>query len=181
MKPYFGGENLRRICPLWMLTIFALAFAVSACGGNDSSSANGSNNPPPFDSAKGEGKPSKSLTLAITTYSTGNPTSDGSNDTPVNPALDTYYTETICPSGLTQAQCTQNEQNLNTADFGNFDVTADPIANNPLGIRTVDASKIVYTAINVNGAAVMVSGGITIPELAPKSIKGIILFFHGTT
>ena len=181
MKTYLRGENLRRICPLWMLTILALALVVSACGGNDSGSGSGPNNPAPFDSAKGEGKPSKSLTLAITTYSTGNASADVSDDSPTNPALDAYYTGTICPSGLTQAQCAQNEQNLNTADFGNFDVTADPIANNPLDIRTVDASKIVYTAINVNGAALMVSGGITIPELAPASIKGIILFFHGTT
>jgi Alpha/beta hydrolase family len=164
-----------------MLTILALALVVSACGGSDSNSTSGPTNPAPFDSAKGEGEPSKSLTLAITTYSTGNPTSDLSDDAPANPALDAYYTDTICPSGLTQMQCMQNEQNLNTADFGNFDVTADPIANNPLGIQTVDASKIIYTAINVNGAAVMVSGGITIPDLPPRSIKGIILFFHGTT
>ena len=76
---------------------------------------------------------------------------------------------------------TQNKQNLDTTDFGNFDVTADSIANNALGIRMVDGIKIVYGAINVNGAAVWGLGGIAVPELAPKSIKGIILFFHGTT
>ena len=154
---------------------------VCACGGGDSGSTGGASHPAPFNTAKGEGKPSKSLTLAVTTYSTGSPSAAVSNDAPLTPALDAYYTASICPSGLTQSQCMQNEQNLNTADFGNFDVTADPIANNPLGIRTVHANKIVYTAINVNGAAVMVSGAITIPEVAPASIKGIILFFHGTT
>jgi hypothetical protein len=96
-------------------------------------------------------------------------------------ALDTYYTDTICPSSLTQMECTQNEQNLDTTDFGNFDVASDPIANNPLGVRLVGADKIVYGAINVGGVAVTVSGGIAVPDLAPASIKGIVLFFHGTT
>jgi hypothetical protein len=176
------GYQVTRICPLWMLAIFSLALIATACGGggSDSNSASAPSNPPAFDGAKGEGKPAKSLTLAVTTYSTGKVSSDAS-EASLNPALDDYYTETICPSALTAPQCAQNEQNLNTADFGNFDVAADPIANNPLGIRTVAASKIVYTAINVNGAAVMVSGGITIPDLPPASLKGIVLFFHGTT
>ena len=172
---------MTKTCPLWMLTILGFALMVSACGGNNLGPSGSPSNPAPFNTAKGEGQPSKSLTLTITTYSTGTPSSDVSDQTPANPALDAYYTQTICPSGLTQMECMQNEQNLNAPDFGNFDVSADPIANNPLGIRMVDAIKIIYGAINVNGAAVSVSGGIVIPELAPKSIKGIILFFHGTT
>ncbi len=169
-----------------MAPILALALLVCACGGSDSGSSSGSH-PAPFDSAKGEGKPSKALTLAVTTYSTGTPSFDVSDEveaadeTPANPALDAYYSDAICPSSLSQADCAKNEESLNTADFGNFDVAADPIANNPLGIQKVDASKIIYGAVNVNGAVVMVSGGIVIPELAPASIKGIILFFHGTT
>ena len=171
---------MRTTYSVFVLTILSLAFVVSACG-NDSSSSSGSSNPAPFNSAKGEGKPSKSLTLAVTTYSTGAASTDTSDEASLNPALDDYYMSTICPSGLNSTQCAQNEQSLNTADFGKFDVTADPIANNALGIKQVDAIKITYGAINVNGASVMVSGGITIPELAPASIKGIVLFFHGTT
>ena len=60
-------------------------------------------------------------------------------------------------------------------------MTADPIANNPLHIEAVDAVKITYGAINVGGPAVAVSGGIVIPEVAAASLKGIVLYFHGTT
>ncbi len=164
-----------------MLTILGLAFLVSACG-NGSNSSSGSSNPAPFNTAKGEGKLSKADSASVTVYSTGTITTDPPADVAVDPlALDTYYTQTICPSSLTQMECMQNEQSLNTADFGNFNVAADPIANNPLGIRLVGADKIAYGAINVGGASVMVSGGIAAPDLAPASIKGIILFFHGTT
>ncbi len=166
--------------PLSILMMLGLALVISACG-NGSSSSSGASNPAPFDTHKGEGQPSKSLTATVTTYSTGTSVSEASDQTPANPALDAYYTQSVCPSSLTPTECMQNEQNLDTTDFGNFDVTADPIANNALGIRMVDGIKIVYGAINVNGAAVSVSGGIAVPELAPKSIKGIILFFHGTT
>ncbi len=167
---------------LLMLMFLGLTVVASACGGGSSgSSSGGSSNPAPFKSSKGEGKPSKALTLTVTTYSTGAISANAREEVGLNPALDTYYQQSICPSALNQTECMQNETNLNTADFGNFDVTADPIANNPLGIKLVDAIKITYGAINVNGAAVTVSGGIVIPELAPASIKGIVLFFHGTT
>jgi|SRR5208283_517464 len=164
-----------------MLTILGLAFLVSACGGNNPGPAS-SSNPAPFNTTEGEGKLSKEDSASVTVYSTGTIATDPPADVAVDPlALDTYYTQTICPSSLTQMECTQNEQSLNTADFGNFDVTSDPIANNSLGVRLVGADKIAYGAINVGGAAVMVSGGIVAPDLAPASIKGIILFFHGTT
>ncbi len=101
--------------------------------------------------------------------------------TPAQTGLDTFYLDTICPSSLSAEQCATNEASLNTAEFGNFNLDADPIANNPLGIRLVDAVKIDYTAINIDLAALTVSGGIVIPEVAPASLKGLILYFHGTT
>ena len=105
------------------------------------------------------------------------PTATSSTQT----GLDTFYSQTICPSTLTTQNCALNEASLNTAEFGNFNVVADPISNNPLGVKLVDAVKIDYTAINVNQSPVTVSGGIAIPEIAPSSIKGMILYFHGTT
>ncbi len=166
------------------LTLIALSLcvSVSACGGGSTTTSGGKTYPAPFDTAKGEGKLLSSS--EVTTYFTGatssSPASLQATPTPV-PNLDAYYVQTICPSGLTGAQCAQNEANLNTADFGNFDVTADPIANNPLHIEAVDAVKITYGAINVGGPAVTVSGGIVIPEVAAASLKGIVLYFHGTT
>ncbi len=101
--------------------------------------------------------------------------------TPTQAGLDTFYSQTICPSSLSTQQCATNEASLNTTEFGNFDLAANPIANNSLGIKTVDAIKIDYTAVNIDQSAVTVSGGIAVPEVAPASLKGIILYFHGTT
>src|SRR5271165_74267 len=133
---------------------------VSACGGGSSGPESSPSYPAPFQTGEGEGKLVKAESAVLTTYSTGTPS-------PGQLALDAYYLETICPSALTQMECLQNEESLNTAEFGNFNVAADPIANNPLGIRTVDAAKLVYGAINFGGVPVMVSGGIAIPKLAP--------------
>jgi len=142
--------------------------SVSGCGGNGGSSAPSS--PAPFDSAKGEGDlVSNQL---VVTYPTATTTQTG---------LDTVYTQAICPDTVGPQDCTTNENSLNTPAFGNFNVSADPIANNPLGIKLVDAIKIDYTALNVDQSAVTVSGGILVPELAAKSLKGMILYFHPTT
>ena len=51
---------------------------------------------------------------------------------PTQTELDTFYTQTICPSTLTAADCALNEASLNTSEFGNFNVVADPMSNNPL-------------------------------------------------
>jgi hypothetical protein len=95
--------------------------------------------------------------------------------------LDTFYKNVICPSGLSAQGCATNQSNLDTPEFGNFDLASKPIANNPLGIKLVDAIKIDYTAVNVNGTPVTVSGGLAVPEIPPGSIKGLVLYFHGTT
>jgi hypothetical protein len=95
-------------------------------------------------------------------------------------ALNTFYVGAICDN-LTTADCTANKSGLNTTQFGNFDVDADPIGKNPLGIESVDAVKIDYTAININGLTLKLSGGIVIPKLAPASLKGLVLYFHETT
>ena len=155
----------RNIFPLFLLLLSVLLIG---CGSNLVSLDAGQ---PPLDTANGEGAlVSEQLVM---TY----PTATNSTQT----GLDTFYSQTICPSTLTMQNCAGNEANLNTAEFGNFDVTADPIANNSLGIKLVDAVKIDYTAINVDNSPVTVSGGMAIPEIAPASIKGIILYFHGTT
>ena len=127
--------------------------------------------PPPFDTSKGEGNLISSD--PVVTYQTA------SSGTQMG--LNEYYADIICPTGLSEADCTTDKQNLNTPEFGNFNVDADPIGKNPLGIAMVDAVKIDYTAINVNDSALTVSGGIVIPKLPPASLKGLVLYFHGTT
>lgn len=101
--------------------------------------------------------------------------------TPTQTGLDTFYTNLICPSGLTQQGCASNKSNLDTVEFGNFNVASDPIANNPAGVRQIDAVKIDYTAIDINGAPVTVSGGVLIPKINTSALKGIVLYYHGTT
>jgi hypothetical protein len=178
--------GLAKFCYRASSAVFAIALsiALSACGGG--SSGSGNTNPAPFNTAKGEGVLTSSS--LVTTYSTGGSSSAAASDvaapqataSPV-PDLQTYYIQTICPTGLTPQNCMQNETSLDTPDFGNFDLSANPISNNPLGIQNVDAFKITYGAINVGGTPVTVSGGIDIPELPPSAIRGIILYFHGTT
>lgn len=155
---------------LWYpLSCIVLAALLAGCG--SSKPTLGAPGQPPFDSAGGEG------TLVseqpVITFSTGT--------TPTQTGLDTFYSQTICPSTLTAQNCAANQANLNTAEFGNFDLAANPIANNAAGVKLVDAIKVDYTAINVDQTPVKVSGGLAVPEIAPSAIKGIILYFHGTT
>ena len=154
--------------------IFLVFFlAISGCGGGSSS---GQTQGGPFDTAKGEGVLQSSN--SVVTYSTGGSGAEIAADSTL-PALNTFYLTTICPSALTPAQCTQNQASLNTAQFGNFNLSTNPIGNNPLGITAVDGIKITYGALNVGRVPVTVSGGIVIPET--DTLKGIVLFFHGTT
>ncbi len=126
--------------------------------------------PPPFNSGKNEGALiDGELVTSYPTLTSGSTT-----------GLDSFYTGVIC-AGLETANCTSNENNLNTAQFGNFDLAENPIGHNRLGIAMVDAVKIHYTAINVDQNALPVSGGILVPRISASSLKGVILYFHGTT
>ena len=154
------------------LVLLCLGLAISACGGSSSGTSGG---PAPFDTAKGEGVLDSSS--SVTSYATGGSGAGPADDSTV-PPLNAYYLATICPSALSQAQCTQNQTNLDTPAFGNFNLGTDPIGNNPLGITSISALKITYGAINVNGAPVTVSGGVVVPQT--DAFKGIILYFHGT-
>ncbi len=164
MQPHTAGREPLKFGDIVPVSLLLASALLGGCG-------SGSSGRPPLNSANGEGK--LVTQQLVTTY----PTATSSTQT----GLDTFYSQTICPSTLTQQNCATNEASLNTAEFGNFDVPADPIANNAAGVKLVDAVKIDYTAINVDGSPVAVSGGIAIPEIAPASIKGMILYFHGTT
>lgn len=151
---------------------FSLLFAAFFCcllQAGCGSSGNGA--PPAFDDTHSEGGLIKSqLVMTYATATSGSQT-----------GLDGFYSNLICPSGLSPNDCATNKANLNTAQFGNFDVAADPIANNPAGVQQIDAVKMNYTALNVGDAPVTVSGGLLVPKISPSAIKGIVLYFHGTT
>ena len=169
-----GYAGLAKNCHRTALVTLALILgvALSACGGSSGSSS-GSTNPASFDTAKGEGSLlTSNLATTYTTGAAGTPATVAATPQATTvPDLQTYYVQTICPSAITPENCTQNETNLNTPQFGNFDVTADPISNNPLGIQNVDAIKITYGALNVGGVPVTISGGIVVPELPASSTK----------
>jgi hypothetical protein len=155
----------------WFLAIFALSFCFLFSFGCGSTASPGGSAPPVFDTGHGEGNLGNSS--LVTTFSTAT--------TPSQTGLDTFFTNLICPANLAQQDCESNKTNLDTPDFGNFDLTTDPIANNPAGVQSIDAIKMDYTAINVNGTPVTVSGGVDVPKIASSEIRGIVLYFHGTT
>jgi hypothetical protein len=167
------GPNRRHALVFLLL---ALAIFNSACGGGSSSTSTTASYPAPFDRAKGEGD----VTSAelVMTYPTA--TIAPAGDATPAPGLDSFYSQLVC-NGLSQQDCAANITNLDSPEFGNFNLAADPIGSNPLGIPAVDALKIDYLAINVDQVAVEVSGGIVIPEIDPAALKGMILYFHGTT
>ncbi|MGC1782376.1 MAG: hypothetical protein WA708_07650 [Acidobacteriaceae bacterium] len=152
-----------------VFVLLSLCLFNSGCG--SSASPGLSSSAPPFNTAKGEGNLLSSQVAM--TYATAT--------TPTQTGLDTFYTNLICPSGLTQQGCTSNKSNLDTTEFGNFDVASDPIANNPVGVQQIDAVKIDYTAINIDGTPVTVSGGVLVPKIDASTLKGVVLYYHGTT
>jgi hypothetical protein len=157
-----------------LLSVLLLCLGNSGCGGGSNGGSSPpvtSSQPPPFNTGAGEGN--LVGTPSVLTYATATSSTQS--------GLDAFYSQTICPSELSPQNCATNQAGLNTADFGNFNLAANPIANNSLGIKQVDAVKIDYTAINIDQSPVTVSGGIAIPHLAPAQIKGLILYFHGTT
>ena len=164
-KPEAGFQvQRRRNFYLFALELLFLATFGFGCGGQSKPSGLAAQ-PPPFDTAAGEGNIVGHAPL--TAYTTT--------------ALETFYDQTICPAAILSQDCATNQANLDTGEFGHFNLAANPIAGNSLGIKQVDAIKIDYTAVNVDRSPVTVSGGVAIPELAPASLKGLILYFHGTT
>ncbi len=158
-----------RVAARLAAVIVFLAIGVAGCGGNSTIIVPVSP-PPPFNSAKNEGALLGDHVAA--TYPTM--TSGGTI------GLNDFYSGVIC-SGLEAADCAKNRVNLDTPLFGNFDLDADPIGHNPLGITEVDAVKLVYGAINVDQNGLPVTGGLLVPRIDPASLKGMILYFHGTT
>lgn len=164
MKFGSGFDRWARNCAVFS-TIALVTFLIVACGGKSYASY-----PSPFDRADGEGD--LISIQPVTSYPTA-------TTTPSSVGLDTFYSRLIC-NQLTSQECAGNIANLDVPEFGNFNLDADPIGNNRLGIEAIDAVKIDYGAINVDGGPVTVSGGIEIPEIANRRLKGIILYFHGT-
>jgi len=149
------------------ILMLALWPLVSGCGGGGGSTVIPF--PQPFNTPKGEGSlVSQTLVVTYPTATVGGV-----------PGLNTLYLQGIC-AGLSTSQCAANQANLNTPQFGNFNLAADPIGNNALGIEGIDAVKIDYTAIGVDQSATTASGGVLIPKVAPASLKGLILYFHAT-
>lgn len=68
---------------------------------------------------------------------------------------------------------------------GNFDLLAKPILNNPLGITSVSFQPVNYsTTVPLPGGdrTFQVSGGLLLPTGVDKAeLKGVIVYFHGTT
>ena len=70
-------------------------------------------------------------------------------------------------------------------ETGNFDLDAKPILNNPLGIPSVSFQQVDYSttvSLPEGDQTFQLSGGLLIPDGIDKSqLKGVIVYFHGTT
>ena len=83
----------------------------------------------------------------------------------------------------------QVQQDINyiasQADTGYFNLNQEPIQNNPLGVTGVSFQPVTYnTTVALPGGpqTFAVSGGLVMPQgLSPQSLKGVVVFFHGTT
>jgi hypothetical protein len=119
-----------RIISLASAVLLSLCLFNSGCGG---SAPKLSSSEPPFNTSKGEGNLLNSQVAM--TYATAT--------TPSQAGLDSFYTNLICPTTLTTQDCATNKSNLDTAEFGNFDLASNPIANNPSGVQqTMRSSSI---------------------------------------
>lgn len=71
------------------------------------------------------------------------------------------------------------------SDTGNFDLRKQPILNNPLGVTGVSFQSIEYDTnvpLPQGNRTFHVSGGVILPQgISKQQLKGIIVYFHGTT
>lgn len=87
--------------------------------------------------------------------------------------LTTKVNDKICLPNTSDAVCSNNKANLAT-DF-NFNLSQITNGN------SVRAYSVQYNTPGVYGENRSVSGGVLIPQVPDSQIKGIILYFHGTS
>lgn len=83
-------------------------------------------------------------------------------------------------------ECVQNVAFIKSqSGTGNFDLNAQPIVNNPLGVTGVSFQTLEYdTTVSLPEGvrSFHVSGGLLMPVgISADQVKGIIVYFHGTT
>lgn len=68
---------------------------------------------------------------------------------------------------------------------GNFDLLAKPILNNPLGVTGIQFQPVEYSTtvpLPSGNQTFQVSGGLIMPQgITRDQVKGVVVFFHGTT
>jgi hypothetical protein len=96
--------------------------------------------------------------------------------------LDADYLKLFCNNlDVDSSQCIDNIKDIQkVSGFEGFDLSKHPIANNPLGIKKVDAIKVRYHTGGVFGDDRTVSGTFLIPQLEEQKLRGVVLFFHPT-
>lgn len=71
------------------------------------------------------------------------------------------------------------------AATGNFDLLAKPIQNNPLGVTGILFQPVEYSTtvpLPSGNQTFQVSGGLIMPQgITKDQLKGVVVFFHGTT
>ncbi len=71
------------------------------------------------------------------------------------------------------------------SETGHFDLAAQPILNNPLGVTGVSFQPVEYSTtvpLPAGDQTFTVSGGLLMPQgITGNQLKGVVVFFHGTT
>jgi hypothetical protein len=170
------------------LAIISNVFVVSACGSGGSTSS------VPDTIQEAEVKyPDIALKLLPSNHlnklETGVATSTGLQISTA--ALETDYETFFCQLNaqhgvtLDSKECKADIKFIKEqAATGNFDLSKKPILNNPLGIFTVNYESYTYTTqvpLPTGNQTFKVSGGIAMPQIDKSKIKGVLVYFHGTT
>jgi hypothetical protein len=106
--------------------------------------------------------------------------------------LESDYETIFCSLNQSLGVTKESPENVNNINYikeqsgtGFFDLNAQPILNNPLGVTGVSFQPLNYdTTVPLPGGeqTFQVSGGLLMPVgISADQVKGVIVYFHGTT
>jgi hypothetical protein len=203
-----GGENRSGICPLecppMRLRLFnsvvmtLISLTVLGCGSSFQdtllSSPNGAN--PDQVGALEQAfldDPDPGLQTVPTMHLDPLSTPQASNASVISVAdLQRDYETIFCSLSSQLGVTKESPENVANIAFiksqsgtGHFDLDAQPILNNPLGVTGVSFQALEYdTTVPLPGGnqSFHVSGGLLMPEgIDATQVKGVVVYFHGTT
>jgi hypothetical protein len=191
-----------------IVSCVAFVALLAACGNSDSSSSTTSQNATSLSALEQAHleNPSiatqilppyaPSVSAGVTSITSQNTLGDAPNNTNVEQnvsvgELENIYENWFCQLNsehgvtLQSSECQKNIKYIASQDMtGNFDLNKKPILNNSLSIESVLFSPMTYKTtveLPTGTQTFNVSGGLIMPNVDKSKIKGILVYFHGTT